>query len=139
VKTATLLAVALGSLALSAACERPSTDAEPAVEILSPADGESPSLPVVVRLAARGVEVIPATGQAEPGKGHHHLIIDEEAPPDDAALPSPPGAIHLGNGASEYTIEGLTPGPHRIIAIFASGDHVPMRSVRRDTAFIVIR
>jgi hypothetical protein len=110
-----------------------------AAEITSPADGDSVSLPLTVRLAASGVEVVPATGQAEPGKGHHHLIIDGDVPEDSLPLPKPPIAIHLGNGASEFTLDTLAPGSHRIIAVFASGDHVPMRSVRRDTITVTVR
>lgn len=110
-----------------------------AVEILAPADGDSVTLPLTVRLDARGVEVVAATGVAESGKGHHHLVLDGDAPPDNAPLPQPPAAIHLGNGATERVVDSLPPGPHRIIAIFAGGDHVPMTSVRRDTVTFVVR
>jgi len=109
------------------------------VEILAPADGDTVSLPFTVRLSAVGVETVPATGQAEAGKGHHHLIIGGEAPSDDVPLPGAPQVIHLGTGASEHVIESLSPGSHRIIAIFASGDHVPMPAVGRDTITVVVR
>jgi len=112
---------------------------EASVEILSPADGDSVSLPFTVRLGATGVIVVPATGTREEGKGHHHLVIDGDAPPDSLALPQPPGAIHMGNGATERAIDSLPPGPHRIIAIFAGGDHVPMTTVRRDTVTVIVK
>jgi hypothetical protein len=111
----------------------------PSVQILSPADGDTVSVPFTITLGASGVEVVPATGVVEEGKGHHHILIDGEEPSDTLPLPPPPVVIHLGNGASEKLIEALEPGPHRIIAIFATGDHVPMAGVRRDTINIVVR
>lgn len=113
--------------------------ADASVEILSPAEGDSVSLPVVIRLGATGVTVIPATGQAEPGKGHHHLVVNGDAPSDTLPLPKPPVAYHLGNGASEFTLDSLSKGTHRVIAIFAAGDHVPMTGVRRDTVTFIVR
>ena len=111
----------------------------PAVSILSPADGDSVSLPVTIKLSATGVLVVPATGAREEGKGHHHLVIDLDAAADSLPVPQPPGAIHLGNGASERVIDSLPPGPHRVIAIFAGGDHVPLTTVRRDTVTFIVR
>jgi len=112
----------------------------PLVEIVSPANGDSVSLPLTVRLKAIGVEVVPASGTVEPGKGHHHLVIDVPVPdPASAPLPSAPGVVHLGSGVQEYTIDSLAPGPHRIIAVFAAGNHVPMAGVRPDTVSFVVR
>jgi hypothetical protein len=138
VKALMPLVVLLGAV-LVAACAREAPGPEAAVEILSPADGDSVSLPLTIRLGAAGVEVVPATGQVEPGKGHHHLILDGDVPSDTVALPSPPVAIHLGTGAVEYTIDSLAPGPHRVIAVFAAGNHVAMRDVRRDTVHFIVR
>jgi len=112
----------------------------PAVAILSPAEGDSVSLPFTLTLGATGVEVVAATGQREEGKGHHHLVIDADAPDNDTLpLGGPPSVIHMGNGATERVLDSLPPGPHRIIAVFAWGDHVPMRGVKRDTVTIVVR
>lgn len=138
-------------LVVAVACARaeqqPATDTaanttattQPAVEILSPANGDSVTLPVTIRLGATSVVVVPATGTREEGKGHHHLVVDGDAPSDTLPLPKPPLAIHLGNGASERALDSLPPGPHRVIAIFASGDHVPMTGVRRDTVTFIVR
>lgn len=140
----TLMALPVGLLTAGLlACGRaetpPASTESPRVEIVAPVDGDSVTLPLTVRLSATGVDVIPATGAAEAGKGHHHLAIGIDAPPDDAPLPGAPLVIHLGNGASEYVIDSLTPGSHRIIAIFASGDHVPMSAVVRDTVTVIVR
>ena len=111
----------------------------PRVEIMSPADGDSVSPPFTVRLAAFGVEVVPATGMLEAGKGHHHLVIGDVPVTDSLPLPGAPIVIHLGTGGSEHVIESLPPGPHRIIAIFATGDHVPMAGAGRDTVTVIVR
>jgi Domain of unknown function (DUF4399) len=112
----------------------------PSVEILSPAEGDSVTLPFTLTLGATGLEVVAATGQREVGKGHHHLVIDADAAEGDTvALGGPPSVIHMGNGASERVLDSLPPGPHRIIAVFAWGDHVPMAGVKRDTVTIVVR
>ena len=138
------------ALLISAACAKTeqgaasdSTSAQslsqPAVEILSPAEGDSVSLPLTIRLGATGVLVVPATGAVEAGKGHHHLVIDVDAAADSLPVPQPPGAIHLGDGTAERVIDALAPGSHRVIAIFAGGDHVPMNAVRRDTVTFIVR
>ncbi len=123
----------------SAASTGSATDPIAAVRIVSQTDGDSVSQPFTVRLEATGVEVIPATGTREPGKGHHHLVIDGNASDDTLPLPAAPLVIHMGTGATERVLDSLSAGPHRIIAIFASGDHVPMTTVKRDTITVVVR
>ena len=141
----TLMALPVGLLTAAAllACGRaetpPASTESPRVEIVSPADGDSVSLPITVRLSATGVEVVPATGTAEAGKGHHHLAIGIDAPADDSPLPGAPMVVHLGTGTNEYVIDSLAPGSHRIIAIFAAGDHVPIPTVVRDTITVIVR
>ncbi len=115
------------------------TVAAPAVRIVSPADGDSVSLPFTVTLEAMGVEVVAATGTSEPGKGHHHLIIDGDTPPDSLPLAAAPVVIHMGDASTSRTLDSLSAGPHRIIAVFAGGDHVPMTTVKRDTITVIVR
>jgi len=148
-----LLAVTSAVVALGAcaAGDRPATgdttaaqtvsaaNVEMAVRVASPADGDTVSLPFTLRLEATGVEVLAVNGINEPGKGHHHLVIDADAPSDTLPLAPAPIVIHLGNGATERVIDSLTPGPHRIIAIFAGGTHVPQTGVTRDTITVVVR
>lgn len=111
-----------------------------AVQILSPAEGDTITLPYTLTLGATGVEVIAANGLREEGRGHHHLVIDGDAPLSDSLpLAAAPVVIHLGTGATERVLDSLSAGPHRIIAVFASGDHVPWTNVARDTVNIVVR
>ena len=111
----------------------------PSIRITSPATGDSVALPLVINLAATNLEVIPASGVAEPGRGHHHLVIDRDLPDPSLPIPAGPGLVHLGTGAQTYTLDSLPTGDHRIIAVFATGDHVPMPGVRPDTVRITIR
>lgn len=136
----TLVLVAVAGLLACGRADTPQTADEAArVDILAPVDGDTVDLPFTIRLGATGVEVIAATGQVEVGKGHHHLVIGGDVPTGDAPLPGAPQVVHLGTGTSEYTVDSLPPGRHRIVAIFASGDHVPMPSVARDTVTVVVR
>ena len=64
---------------------------------------------------------------------------DGDVPADGAPLPQPPVVYHLGNGASDKVIDSLPPGPHRVIAVFASGDHVAMPNVKRDTVTFIVK
>lgn len=139
------LTATLGALA---ACG-PRPDAEPmaeaavvdppAVTIVSPADGDTVTLPLTVRLTATGVTIAPASGAREEGVGHHHLLINVEPTPDNEPVPATDGYIHLGSGVGEYLIESLPPGEHRLIAILAWGDHVPIAGAGRDTVRVVVR
>lgn len=111
-----------------------------AVQILTPAEGDTISLPFTLTLGATGVEVMAANGLREDGKGHHHLVIDGDATFNDSLpLAAAPVVIHLGTGGTERVLDSLAAGPHRIIAVFASGDHVPWSNVARDTVNIVVR
>ncbi len=143
-----LLAVTAALAACSQKEEGPASDVESAiattaqaasVAISSPRTGDTVSVPFTVALAATGVEVIPADGTAVEGQGHHHLLIDSALATDTLPIPGAPAAIHMGNGASEFEVKELAPGPHRIITVFAYGNHVPMSMVKRDTIDIVVK
>lgn len=122
------------------AAATPSAPAAASVQILSPAEGDTVTLPFTMTLGASGVEVIAANGLREEGKGHHHLVLDDDAPATDSLPLAPaPIVIHLGTGATERVFDSLAPGPHRVIAIFAGGDHVPFTTVGRDTVTFVVK
>lgn len=120
-----------------AAVETPT--AIPTVEILAPATGDTIALPFTLRVAASGLTIAPASGVREEGIGHHHLLIDLDPTPDGEPIPAAPGYVHLGSGVSEFVLDSLPAGEHRIIAILAWGDHVPIEGSRRDTVRFVVR
>ena len=113
--------------------------ATPARMIVQPADGaEVDTGPVLVVLEAVGVEIV-AAGNMDAGTGHHHLIVDADV---EWSLPIPndPGVhYHMGQAQTEFTLEDLTPGGHRIIAVVADGVHVPLDPPVSDTITIVVR
>ena len=109
------------------------------VMIVQPADGsEVDAGPLLVAMEAEGVEIV-AAGVMDPGTGHHHLIVDAEV---DWSLPVPndPGVhFHMGQAQTEFTLEDLAPGRHRIIAVVADGVHIPLDPPVADTITIVVR
>ena len=151
--------VGIGTLALSfAACggetgDRPSSEeppdqaaeqedaaAEPAtVSIVAPEDGAVVDQgPLLVVMEVTGLTVV-AAGVMDPGTGHHHLIVDGEV---DWTLPIPndPGVhYHMGQAQTEFTLEDLTPGEHRIVAVVADRVHVPLDPPVADTITVVVR
>lgn len=106
----------------------------PAVQILSPAEGEVVAGPdVLVRLAASGVTIVPAANH-DPGTGHHHVFIDRDPTPLGDTIPAGVADIrHLGQGQTEFLVEGLEPGEHRFISVIAWWDHVPLDPPAMDT------
>ena len=131
----------LSALLLLAACsERGAPPPVAAAErILSPTEGDTVSADFVVRLAVTGARVVPANGTRVEGEGHHHLFVDVDLTPADSAIPKTEGIYHLGNGADSLALQGIAPGPHRLIAQFAYGNHVPMTSVATDTVWFVVK
>ena len=144
--------VAMGAVFAFAACGggdsgagEAEAAAEPAstktarVSIAEPADGVAfDAGPVRVVMDVEGLVVAPA-GTMEPGTGHHHLVVNADV---DWSLPIPndPGVhYHMGLGQTEFTLEELPPGEHRIIAVVADGVHVPLDPPVSDTVTIVIR
>ncbi len=109
------------------------------VEIIEPADGDTVGPDAGVALRAEGVVVEPAQGERVAGRGHYHIFIDTGVTPAGEPIPKQvEGIIHLGTGASEFTVKGLTLGEHRLIAVLAYGDHVPMERVATDTVRVLV-
>jgi hypothetical protein len=74
-----------------------------------------------------------------PGTAHEHLFLDVDPPPAGEAIPvGVAGIIHLGKAETEFTIDTVAPGRHRIIAVLADPSHVPLPNAVRDTVFITV-
>ncbi len=127
-------------IALAAACGC-AAEPRPTVTIESPADGAvitADSLPVV--LSASGIEIVAADGEPTPGRAHHHLFLDVDLTPAGVEIPKQaPGVTHLGTGASTFTLKNLAPGRHRLIAVLALGDHVPIEPWAVDTIYFTVQ
>lgn len=133
-------------LLLAAACggERapapePGAAPTPRVTITAPLPGDTTGPDVTVVLRAEGVTIAPATGTREPGVAHHHLFLDREPSDSGVVIPSEEGVVHLGKGDTTHAYAELARGPHRVIAVLAWGDHVPVAPAARDTVDFVVR
>ncbi len=109
------------------------------VTILEPHDGAEvmgPDVRVVFR--AEGIEIAPVDQGIE-GTGHHHLFVNQEVTAAGQVIPANnPRIIHLGNGSSEYLLQGLEPGEYRLIAVVADLLHIPLVPPVTDTVHITV-
>ncbi len=110
------------------------------VDIIEPADGAVVnSRDVRVALAAAGVEIAPAAEERS-GTAHHHLFIDRTlTPPGDIIPAGVTGIVHLGRGQTEFVVQGLAPGTHRVIAVLADWAHLPLDPLASDTVGFTVR
>lgn len=103
------------------------------VRIVEPQEGATVGPNVTVVLETEGIEILPISPPV-PGTGHHHLYVDVDLTPLAEMIPQGNDMIiHKGDGTSEHTIEGLAPGPHRIIALVANPAHIPIDPPVADT------
>lgn len=109
------------------------------VTIRDPVAGDTLQGSVRVVLVTDGIEIAPVA-EARPGTAHHHLFVDVELTPLAEMIPAgDTSIIHLGGGETEYVLEGLAAGPHRVIALLADPAHVPLDPPAADTVEFVIR
>ena len=120
------------------ACRGPS--ARPAVTIDTPAAEDTVrGTAVHVTLTAHGIELAPAADE-KAGTAHHHLFLDVDPGPLDQKIPSgATGIIHLGRAQTEFHWDSVTPGSHRIIAVLADWQHIPLSSAGTDTVRFVVQ
>jgi hypothetical protein len=117
-----------------------SKTAAPKVTITSPKKGEVVTGPNVhVVLAAQGVEIAPAA-EHRAGTAHHHLFLDVNTTSPDSAIPAGvPGIWHLGKGQTEYTLENVAAGAHRLIDVLGDPTHVPLKPMVADTVTFTVK
>jgi hypothetical protein len=85
------------------------------------------------------VEIVPATVE-RPGTGHHHLFVDHDLTPLNDTIPrGVTGILHLGRGQTEFVLDSLKPGPHRVIAVVADWKHVPLKPPVVDTVTFTVK
>jgi hypothetical protein len=109
------------------------------VEITTPATGDTVTNPVRVELRASGVEIVPAADE-RPGTGHHHLYVDRDVASFTDTMPrGTTGLLHLGSGQTEFTLDSLAPGQHRVIAVIGDWQHRSLAPPAADTVTFVVR
>ncbi len=121
------------------AAEEVQEEALPArVTITSPEDQAEVGSSVTFTMEVQGISIEPA-GVMDPGTGHHHLIVNGDVDWENP-IPNDPGVhYHMGLAQTEFTIEGLPPGNHRVISVVADGVHVPLDPPVSDTIWITVR
>ncbi|HTR19865.1 MAG TPA: DUF4399 domain-containing protein [Gemmatimonadales bacterium] len=109
------------------------------VKITWPKNGDTVTSPVTIKLTATGVRITPATVE-QPGTGHHHLFVDHDLNWLTDTIPSgSPGIIHLSKGQSEFVLDSLKPGKHRVIALIADWRHIPLNPLVADTVTFTVK
>lgn len=109
------------------------------VTITAPADRATVSLPVTIKLRATGVRIVPATVEKR-GTGHHHLFVDRDLVWINDTIPKgTTGIYHLGRGQTEFVLDSLTPGEHRVIAVIADWRHIPLNPLVADTVTFTVK
>jgi len=135
-----MVCLALGGVGVAAGCGGGSPARDPIrVEITEPASGavmDGPNARIV--LAASGIAIGPAG--VDSNAAHHHLFLDTDPTPAGQPIPAgEAGIVHLGQGQTEHTFEGLAPGSHRVIAVLANWVHVPLAPPVHDTVEFTVR
>ncbi len=113
---------------------------EPAVtvRITQPEEGSTTGPDVVVVMETEGIEIVSITPPVV-GTGHHHLYVDVDLTPLSDMIPqNDPQIIHMGDGSTEYTLEGLEAGEHRLIAVVANPAHIPLDPPVVDTLHFTV-
>jgi hypothetical protein len=134
-----ILALTLGASASLPGAAQGQAGKAAKVKITAPTNGATVSGPVKVTLQATGVEIVPATDE-RPGTGHHHLFVDHDLTPLGDTIPrGVTGILHLGRGQTEFVLDSLKPGPHRVIAVVADWKHVPLKPLVIDTVRFTVK
>ena len=132
-------AVALGTAGLVPATGTAQGGTRAKVKITAPTNGATVSGAVKVTLQATGVEIVPATVE-RPGTGHHHLFVDHDLTGLSDTIPKGvTGILHLGRGQTEFVLDSLKPGRHRVIALVADWRHVPLSPPVADTVTFTVK
>ena len=109
------------------------------VKIVAPRKGATVTGPVVIRLRATGVRIAPATDEAA-GTAHHHLFVDHDLNWLSDTIPmGSPGIIHLARGQTEFVLDSLKPGPHRVIDVVGDSKHRPLKPSVSDTVNFTVK
>ena len=121
--------------------QQPGSQAAPkiTVRIIAPRNGATVTGPVTIKLRATGVQITPATVE-QPGTAHHHLFVDKDLNWLHDTIPQgSPGIIHLARGQTEFTLDSLAPGKHRVIALLADWRHIPLNPLVADTVTFTVK
>jgi hypothetical protein len=84
-----------------------------AVDIVSPASGETVGTTFKVKFEVNGIALAPA-GDMTANTGHHHLLIDaKDIIPAGQVIPADANHVHFGKAQTETDVT-LPPGKHTL-------------------------
>lgn len=111
----------------------------PALEFVSPADGDVVANPIEVQVAVGGVTIKPASEPAAAGEGHFRILLNapETLPPGQPA-PDEYTLVDLADGSNVVTLEPLPAGAHTLTVVFEDSDHIPLPNVPPDRITITV-
>jgi len=84
-------------------------------------DSQEVKSPLLVKMNAKGKDVV-KSGPVSEFSGHHHIIIDGTPVPVGETVMKDEFHLHYGDGQSEGEVK-LTPGYHTLTLQFANGVH----------------
>lgn len=111
----------------------------PSLQFTKPVANSTVSSPVEVCFEVDGYNVEPAKKGVNTGGGHHHILVDVPQP-ENMNLPigKGEGLVHMGDGSHCKKIN-LGPGLHTLQAVFADGNHVPVKPPLTNAISIVVK
>jgi hypothetical protein len=111
----------------------------PSLKITKPVANATVNSPVEVCFDIHGLKVQAAKKGVEAGTGHHHILVDIPQP-EDFSLPIPKGEghLHMGDGSHCKKVK-LDPGLHTLQAVFADGNHVPVKPPLTTAITVVVK
>jgi len=118
---------------------KPAPATKVTVKIVAPRKGATVTGPVVIKLRATGVRIAPATDESA-GTAHHHLFVDHAVTPAGDTIPrGVSGILHLGRGQTEFVLDSLKPGRHRVIDVVGDSKHRPLKPMVSDTVNFTVK
>ena len=115
------------------------TGCAPSLKITKPVANSTVNSPVEICFEVQGVTVEPAKMGVHPNRGHHHILVDIPQPSDmNVPIGKGEGHIHMGDGSHCKKIK-LVSGLHTLQAIFADGNHVPVKPPLTSAISIVVK
>ena len=70
---------------------------------------------------------------------HEQVMVARSGSLDDTIPRGVSGILHLGRGQTEFVLDSLKPGPHRVIAVVADWKHLPLKPPVIDTVRFTVK
>ena len=141
VLAALLLALTAGCASDPGAYDVGDQPAEAGARFVSPQDGDTVTSPLLVVLAADGIDLVPC-GPAAECEGHLNILVDRACYPTGDLVPGATldaaerGIVALNDGSDRRTID-LEPGEHTLCAQLSDGTQLAFGTTETITITVV--